>query len=159
MVLKNSIGILLFTVLLFMMFLMIPRRGIREFLGVGAFGGFSVAILLVLLMQNQLGLWLFHQVDFFNIAGIPVFLSAAWFSLEIFFCHLLSYCKNLLRAILLIIALPLGATLFHYLLIANGMLFYRHWNLFFTFLVSLGIHLVIGYYLYITRRLGNLRYS
>lgn len=52
---------------------------------------------------------------------------------------------------------PLGATVIHYVLIANMMLTYNHWNLGLTFLVSLGIHLGIMAYLYLTGRLENFR--
>lgn len=157
-VLKNSAGILLFSVLLFFMFLFVPWRRIKEFLGIGIIGGFGVGVLLVFFMQNLFGFWRFHQVDFFTLMGIPIFISAAWAPLEIIFCHLVSQYKNLLMVLTLIITLPLGAILVHYFLIINEMLSYNHWNLLLTFLVSLGIHLVIGYYLYITGRLGNLTY-
>ena len=157
-ILKNYFGILLFTVLLFLMFLIVPWRRVKSFLGVGIFGGFGIAIVLLVIMQNVWGFWRFYQVDWFSPLRVPFFLSAAWAPLEIIFSHLLSQYKNFFMGVILTVAIPLGAITVHYFLLANKMMAYHHWNLFLTFLVSLGILLGIGYYLYITGRLDKLTF-
>ena len=130
------------------MFLLVPGKQIRQLFPVGLVGGFVLALLLVYVMQNLLGLWSFRQADFLIWGRIPLFLSAAWIPLEIIFGHLLTQYKKVFLMVVLIIGLPAGATFIHYLMIKNQMLFYRSWNLGLTFLVSLGIHLAIGLYLY-----------
>ncbi len=157
MVLEGLAGPLVFLGGLLLMFLLVPWERVKELAFVGLVGGLVLALVVVYLMQNYLGFWVFRRVDLLSASGIPLFLAASWFPLIIVFSHLLAQYRSLLPVVLILLAFPLGATLLHLLLRASGMLLYRNWNLPLTFILSLGIHLVIMFYLYATGRLENLR--
>jgi hypothetical protein len=140
------IGSLLFT------FLIVPWERIRELFWVGIVGGLLVAFILVYLMQNIFGFWIFHQVDLLYLLGVPFFLSAAWIPVVIIFSHLLAQYESWFLTVMAIMAFPIAATIIHTFLIANQMLTYHNWNLMLTFLISLAIHLGILGYLYKTGR-------
>lgn len=142
---------------LVLMFLVVPWERIKELSLIGIVGGLGIAIVLIYIMQNALGLWTFFRVDLVNISGIPLFLAASWFPLIVLFSHFLNQYKNMPLLASTLLAFPLGATLLHLFLIANGMLVYTNWNLALTFILSLGIHLAITLYLYATGQLENLR--
>ncbi|MGI6285845.1 hypothetical protein SEF58_08495 [Neomoorella humiferrea] len=157
MVLAGLAGPIVFLAGLILMLLVVPWERVKELALVGLVGGLALAFLVIYLMQNYFGFWAFRRVDLINVGGIPLFLAASWFPLIIVFSHLLAQYKNIMPLLLILLAFPLGATLLHLLLRANGMLFYRHWNLPLTFILSLGIHLVIMAYLYAAGMLDNLR--
>ncbi|WP_258360904.1 hypothetical protein [Moorella sulfitireducens (nom. illeg.)] len=157
MVLEGLAGPIIFLGGLILMLLVVPWERVKELALIGLVGGLVLAFLVIYLMQNYLGFWAFRRVDLIGIGGIPLFLAASWFPLVITFSHLLAQYRSLLPVVLVLLAFPLGATLIHLLLRANGMLFYYNWNLPLTFILSLGIHLVIMLYLYATGRLENLR--
>lgn len=157
MYLENLTGPLLFLAGTIFMLLVVPWQRIKELFAIGLVAGIGMAILLNYLMQNVLAAWVYHRVDIFSPAGIPFFLSAAWTPIIITFCHLLSQYKNLWLPGILLGAFPVGATFLQFLLRSGGLLEYNNWNLLYTFLVSLVIHLGIATYLHVTGRLENLQ--
>ena len=144
---ENLMGLIIFTGSLFLMLLTVPWHEIKRFAIFGAVGGLGMAIIFILIMQNWLDFWTFHRVDFLYLGKIPFFLSAAWTPTEIFFAHFLNQQKNTLRRFLIIVSIPAAAVVIHLILMWNDMLTYHHWNLFLTFLVSVGIHAGFAYYL------------
>ena len=152
MLMENIFGMVVFGSSIVLLFLTVPWQRIKEFALLGLIAGVLLAVILVHIMQNLLGVWIFHRADF-TVFGIPVFLSLAWTPLEIFFAHFLSNYRNILLIIGIILALPLGATFLHFLMLENKMLTYHHWNLMWTFLFSLAIHLGIAYYIYATGKI------
>lgn len=166
MILGSLGGSLIFLASLIIMLYLVPWAEIKSLALLGLVGGLGVAIVLLYFMQNLLGFWEFYRVDLISIWDVPIFLSAAWVPTVITFSYLLlkfanypaftdnkkyTYEKSSLLAIGgLVLLFPLAATVVHFLLITNGMLFYHNWNLSLTFLVSLVIHLGILSYLYAT---------
>jgi len=139
------------------MFIIVPWERIKKLAAEGLVIGLGIAITLIYIMQNMLGLWNFHLVDIVAVAQIPLLLSAAWVPAVIMFAHLLTQYKNWTLAVVVLLAFPLAATFLQLLLVTNNMLVFRNWNLFMTYFLSLGIHVVILGYLYYTNRLENLR--
>lgn len=135
---------------------MVPPRRILALGWTGVFGGFYLAVLLLLFMQNVRGFWFFKAVDVYYVYRIPFFLCLAWMPIVIVFGHLLIQSRTPLQKWGILLLFPAGAALIHYLLIQNGMLIYRHWNLFGTFLVSWAIHAAIFGYLSIKRNAGQI---
>lgn len=154
MILVNLAGVILFILSLIVMFAFVPRNRIKHFLWVGLIGGFGVALVLVYLMQNLSGYWIFYKVDFLYAFSIPLFLSAAWAPIIISFGYYLSHADDFLDSLAPLMLIPLGAVIVHYLLIKNEMLVYHHWHYSLTFLTSLGILLGITAYLYFSGKLS-----
>lgn len=154
--LVNLYGPLLFIIGMAAMFLVVPWRRIKELFLVGLNGGIVVGIVLIYLMQNILGFWVYPgPSDLVLLAGLPVFLIISWFPFIIVFAHLLAqYNSPILRG-LIVLAFPAGAVLTHILMINDGALFYSNWSLFGTFLLSLAIHLGIALALHGLGRLEN----
>ena len=150
----NFISPVIFFILLTTMFLIVPYEQIKKFLSLGLIGGLVVAFILIYFMQNFFGFWDFFNLDIWYFLEMPVFLSAVWIPVVIIFAHFLEIAEYLTTAVFIILLFPAGATLVHYFLINLNLLVYFNWNLFYTFLVSLGIHLGITYYLYIRNQLG-----
>ena len=157
MILEYLAGLLAFAGSAVLMFVLVPWQRVKELAAEGTIIGLGIAIALIYMMQNYLGLWNFNRVDLINIAGMPFFLSAAWIPVVIIFWHLLTQYKNWTLILVVLLAFPLAATFVQLLLVNNNMLVFRNWNLFFTYLVSLGIHITILGYLYYTNKLGNLK--
>lgn len=153
MIFTNLAGLLVLITALIVMFLLVPLKQIKDLLIVGLVGGLGVAIVLIYLMQNVFGYWVYRSVDFIYVSKIPVLLSAAWIPCIIAFSYLIIKYKQFLTRASLIIAFPLGGLLIHHLLITNQMLEYNNWNLILTFLVSVAIHAGIFAYLYLTKQL------
>jgi hypothetical protein len=133
--------IVLFGSLLFM-FLLVPVERIKKLLTTGLVAGLGIAILLVLIMEKT-GFWTFHGADVLNIFGIPIFLSLAWFPLVIAFIHLCMEYRHFFARVSILLFFPAGATMLHYLLLNKDGLTYKSWNLIYTFLISVLIHLGI----------------
>jgi len=157
MTIYNLPGPMLLLFGLILMFLVVPWKRIKELALIGLTGGLIVAFALIYLMQNVLGRWIFYNVDLLYIIKIPLFLSASWFPFIVVFSHLLSQYKDLPLILITLAALPVGATAIHLFLLNTGMLTYHNWNLAFTFLLSLGIHIAITLYLYLSGQISNLK--
>lgn len=140
-------GLIIFAGSLLLMGLTVPWREIKKFALFGLISGLGIATILLLIMQNWFGFWIYHQVDFLYIGRIPVILSAAWTPTEIFFAHFLSKYQHLWPRLLLLLFIPTIAAGIHFIQIWNRMLTYHHWNYTGTFLISLAIHLGITFYL------------
>ena len=138
------------------MVLVVPRERVMDLLLVGFTVGVVFAFALILLMQNVWGFWVFRGVDLFNILEVPFFLTVAWMPIIIAFSHLLAQYENFTMFGVILLGFPLGATIIHLILLANNMLVYTNWNLVYTFLISLGIHLAVMVYLHETGQLENL---
>jgi hypothetical protein len=148
----NLAGPMIFIGGLIFMLLIVPWERVKELFWVGIVCGAIVAFILVYLMQNIFGFWIFHQVDLLYIFGVPFLLSTGWIPVVIIFSHLLAQYESWFLAVVATLAFPIVATIVHAFLIINTMLSYHHWDLLFTFLISLVIHLGILGYLYITRK-------
>jgi len=158
MILEGFVGSIVFAFGLFFMMLVVPRERIKDLLLVGIVVGVLMAFALLYLMQNVWGFWILRGVDLFNILGIPFFLTVAWLPIIIAFGHLLAQYRSVAMIGVILLGFPLGATLIHVILLANNMLVYTNWNLAYTFLVSLGLHLAVLVYLQVTGQLENLNH-
>ncbi len=137
------------------MFLVVPFQRIRELFWIGLIGGFGIGLLLIYMMQNVLGFWVFRNIDVISVAGVPLFIALSWFPFIIAFSHLLAQYHNVLLISLLLLAFPMGTVLIHALFLNNLALVYMNWNLYLTFFLSLVIHLLLALYLFTTGRLEN----
>jgi len=152
MVFTEWFGISLFAGTILALFLLVPLPRIKDLLLVGFMGGGILAFVLLHLMQNVWDFWTFIEVEPFTVMEIPFFLSLSWFPIIIIYSHLLSQYRSVVLMLLLLISFPLAATLVQAYLLENQLLVYQDWNLILTFLLSLGIHLVISWYLFATDR-------
>lgn len=153
--LENLPGPVIFLTGMLIMFLVVPAQKIKELLLIGLAGGIGVGIVLVYVMQNIYGFWVYSlSSDLIHIAALPFFLIAGWFPVIILFAYLLGRCTNRAISLLIILVFPAGATVLHFFMLKGGMLFYHNWSLGVTFLQSLGIHLLIALFLYATGRLA-----
>ena len=134
------------------MFWLVPEKEIKRLLNLGLIGGLGTALVLLYIMQNRLRLWNFRGLDLVHVAEIPLLLSAIWIPVVIIFVYFLSRLESVVSTAAVIVSFPLGATLAHYLFISYDLLVYDNWSLFYTFLVSLAIHLSIAGYYYLTAR-------
>ncbi|MCG8402950.1 MAG: hypothetical protein MJA84_15370 [Firmicutes bacterium] len=157
MILEYFAGLLAFAGSSVLMFILVPWQRVKDSAAEGVIIGLGIAFALIYIMQNYLGLWNFNRADLINIAGIPFFLSAAWIPAVILFWHLLAQYKNWTLVLVVLLAFPLAATFVQLMLVNNNMLIFRNWNLYFTYLVSLSIHIAMLGYLYYTNRLNNLK--
>jgi hypothetical protein len=60
---------------------------------------------------------------------------------------------------LIIAAFAFIASAAHWFLLSEDMLIYIHWSVLYTFILSVAIHLVLLYYLYLTKQLEEFQYS
>lgn len=151
----NMAGILVLLLTSIIMVLIVSSERIKELWKFGVAGGLVVALILVYLMQNVLGFWAFINVDIINVAGIPILLSTAWIPAVITFGYLITKYHEITLMSVIIFIFPLSAVVVHYIFINFGLLQYSHWNLFYTFLTSLVIHLGLTAYLYMSDQLPN----
>ena len=150
-------GIIILLLTSVLMISIVSMERIKELLKYGLVGGLVVALILVYLMQNVFGFWTFNNVDIINIIGIPILLSSAWIPSVIIFAYLLNKYNQITSIGVILFVFPLSAVVVHYVFINFGLLQYSHWNLFYTFLVSLGIHIGLAGYLYYQSRRRNTR--
>lgn len=99
-------GLITFSGAFILMLLTVPWREVKRWSLFGLISGLGVAIILLLVMQNWLGLWVFRKVDFFYLGRIPIILSAAWTPAEIFFAHFFIRYQNSSLRLLMIFFLP-----------------------------------------------------
>lgn len=92
-----------------------------------------------------------------GLAGVPFLVAASWTPFVIIFSHLLSQYNDIFLVGLNLAFFPLGGTVVHVIMLANQMLTYNNWNLAYTFLAGLMIHVGILIYLYVTGRVENLK--
>ena len=144
---QNLLGLIIFSAAFLLMILTVPWEEIKRFAGFGIISGLGIAGFLLLVMQNWLGLWIYHQVDLIYVARIPIILSAAWVPAEIFFAHFLDRNSQPILRLVLILFLPAVAVGAQFFQIWNHMLTYHNWNYLGTYFVSLGIHGGLAFYL------------
>ena len=146
------IGPLTFIIPMLILYYLLPLSIFKKLLVPGIIGGFVVALILIYVMQNIFHFWNFQNIDVLILNNLPLFLSATWIPLVMFFIYLLVKFPSKTGVILLNILFPVGATLSHYIFISLNTLSYSNWNLFDTFLVSLFIHLAITSYIFLFTR-------
>jgi hypothetical protein len=141
-------GLIILAGSLVLMLLTVPGPEIRRFAPFGIVSGLGTGLMLILVMQNWLGLWFYHKVDLFYLGRVPLLLSAAWAPTEVFFAYFLSRYQHFWPRLVLILFIPGLATGIHIIQIWDRMLVYRHWTLPATFILSLAIHVGLAYYLH-----------
>lgn len=157
MILPNLAGPLALVAGTVFMFLVTPWERIKELFWFGLVGGLGLALVLIYLLQNVLGFWLFQRTDLLAVQGVPLLLAAGWIPVVIAYGHLLAQYRSWTQVVLIVLTFPAVATLIHVVMLANNMLFYANWTLPMTFGFSLAIHLALLAYLYLAGRLDNLK--
>lgn len=150
-------GVFLLAGGLALMLLVVPLERIVKLLPVGLVGGLGAAFLLIYLLQNVFGYWTYNRADVLHVLGVPFLVAASWAPFVIIFSHLLSQYDDIFLMGLNLAFFPLGGTVVHVIMLANQMLTYNNWNLAYTFLMGLLVHIGILMYLYVTGRIDNLR--
>ncbi|MBP2662065.1 MAG: hypothetical protein H6Q71_13 [Firmicutes bacterium] len=151
-------GPLFFFVGVGILYILVPKKGISRFWGMGLVGGLGLALVLTYLMHNVFGYWSFFGGDI-ALAGMPLFLSAAWIPLVILYCYWTSQSNEFYQIALAIGVFAFFAAVVHWYYLRQGMLVYVGWNVLYTFTLSLIIHAALYYYLYVTKRLGEFQQS
>lgn len=140
-----------FVGMVIVMLFMVPRVEITRFLWMGLVGGLFLAILLLSIMQNLLGFWIFGDVDFLYLYNIPIALSAVWMPMVITFSYLVSLgVHNMARIAALIVIFASIPVIAHWFLLTQGLLVYIHWSLIHTFMLASAIHVMLYGYLYLS---------
>ncbi len=140
MILPKLAGLMILAALAVLMVLLVPPERIRALLPFGLIFGVGLPFAVIGVMQNWLGYWTYHQVDLVTLAGIPVFLSVAWFPAVIIFAHLLVQYRSPLLRLLLWLAIAVAVTLLQHALSVNNMLSLQNWSSGGTFILTLLIH-------------------
>lgn len=131
------------------MLLAVPGKFIARYLWLGLVGGWGVALLLILVLQNVLEVWRFQDVDLLYLGQVPLFLSAVWVPLVIAFGHLVTVSRGWRSVALLIGVFSLMAGLAHWFMLAQGTLIYHRWSLWHTVGLAAVIHAGLAYYLHL----------
>jgi hypothetical protein len=151
-------GPIAFIISIVLMFLQVPGKDIMRFWKVGLVGGLGGAIVLTFTMHNLFSFWSFYRADVI-LFGVPLFLSAVWMPLVIAYSYLISISRNIYHISLIIAGFALIASAAHWFLLSEDMLVYVRWSVWYTFILSVAIHMVLLYYLYSTNRLEEFQYS
>lgn len=140
MVFENAAGIMAFGGLTVIMMLVVPWERIRALFVFGLLFGVGLPFIVIGVMQNLFGFWIYRGVDPVTLAGIPVFLAITWFPSVMVFAHLLVQYRSPLLRILLLVAVAVAVTGLQYALALNNMLVTQNWTLTGTFFLTLFIH-------------------
>lgn len=149
------IGPLTFIIPMLIIYFLLPLSLFKKLLVPGTIWGLMVALILIYVMQNVFQFWHFQNIDILFINNLPIFLSAAWIPLVMLFIYLIRKFPSRIGIVILNLLFPAGATLSHYFFLLLNILSYSNWNLFYTFLVSLFIHLAITSYIFLFIQQNN----
>lgn len=144
MYLENLGGLVVLSLLTVVMLLVVPREKIRHLAGFGAIFGLVFPFFVIGVMQNLLGFWDYRGVDPVTVAGIPVFLAISWFPGVVIFAHLLMELRFTALRVLLFLVIGSAVAGLHYLLLLNNMVVFNNWNLTGSFLLTVGIHVLLA---------------
>lgn len=140
-----------------LMMLVVPRTYIQRYVWMGIVGGLLLAVLLLIIMQNILGFWIFSDIDLLYFYNTPMSLAAVWMPLVIMFSYFVNAGNsNLTRSAALIGAFALLATIAHWFMLTEGLLVYRNWSLVYTFILAGVIHAMLYVYLQLANQAKNL---
>lgn len=140
-----------------LMMIVVPRTCIQRYVWMGIVGGLLLAVLLLIIMQNVLGFWIFTDIDLLYLYNTPMSLAAVWLPLVIMFSYFVNAANsNPTRSAALIVAFALLATIAHWFLLTEGLLVYRSWSLVYTFILAGVIHAVLYAYLQLANQAKNL---
>lgn len=150
MYLQNWAGLIVLGGLMGAMLLVVPLERIRRLTVFGIVFGILFPFLVIGVMQNLLGFWDYRGIDPVAILGIPVFLAVSWFPAVIIFAHLLMEHRLMLMKVLLIVGAGAAVAALHYLMLLNNMVAFENWDLTGSFLLTVGIHLLLAVVLHYT---------
>ncbi len=152
--LRNLVGMLLLIAMLGLLFLLVPRGGIRRLLPYGVVFGAGLGLVFIVVMQSLLGYWEFRDIDFLTVRGVPLLLAFTWLPLEILFAYYLVELRRPAAKILLWIAVGAAVTAIQHLFVLNSMLVFRDWTLLDSFFLALAAHVGLAVVLHL---MGHLR--
>ena len=126
--------------------LIVPQESFRRLVPFGIIAGFGLGLLVNIVAFSIFGLYGFGQV-LWPILGIPFWAVFAWIPSVIVFAYYLP--ERSLPRLGWLLLFPLGYTAIEFLFLRAGLRFFApEWNLFYAFLLALGVHLfVLSYYL------------
>ncbi|RJQ06498.1 MAG: hypothetical protein C4551_08130 [Bacillota bacterium] len=126
--------------------LAVPQENFRRLVPFGIIAGFGLALLINMLGSSIFGLWGFRNVVW-PILGIPFWVLLSWVPAVILFVHYLP--ETSLARLGWLLLFPVVFTAIEFLFLRQGLRFFSpDWNLVYSFLLSLGVHiLVLSYYL------------
>ena len=144
---ESFIRPIFFMLLTLGMLILVPRARIFELFRFGLVAGVFLAAVIQILAVHVLRLWKFNfLVPYLDLFGIPVFLLLAWGVAEILFAHLLPK-KNYFWAFSFVMAFSLASALVEWFFNKKNLIVFLRWHTTFTFLLAVGIHMALGYYL------------
>jgi len=121
--------------------LAVPEQAFRRLVPFGVIAGFGLALAVNLAGGPILGLWGFNRVTW-PLLGIPFWVLLAWVPAVILFVYYLP-ADSLARAGWILL-FPAVYTAVDYVFLRAGLRYFApDWNIFYSFLLSLGIHLLI----------------
>ncbi|MCL6580387.1 MAG: hypothetical protein K6U08_02065 [Firmicutes bacterium] len=133
--------VLLAVVLWVVGLLAVPEQAFRRLVPFGVVAGFGLALAVNLVGGPILGLWGFNRVTW-PLLGIPFWVLLAWVPAVILFVYYLPD-GSLARAGWILL-FPAVYTAIDYVFLRAGLRhFAPNWNIVYSFLLSLGVHLLI----------------
>lgn len=124
----NLAGPITLAVMTAIMFLLVPWQRIQRLLPLGSLFGVVLGSATYYILQNLVQAWHFEHADLISLAGVPLFMTAAWIPYAIIYFHLLAQYRTILHVILLILINAAVPTFFHFLLESNGMIVFQRWS-------------------------------
>ncbi len=143
MLLSNMTGLTAFGVLIVAMVLIVPWERIRRLALFTFLFGVLFPFAVIGVMQNLLGLWSYRAVDPVTIADIPVFLAVAWAPALVLFAHFMVQYRSRALRLLLLLTAGAGVAGMQYFHLINGNLVFQNWTLFGSFLLGVGLHILM----------------
>jgi hypothetical protein len=127
-------------------FLAIPQKDFRRLVPFGVVAGFGLALLVNIMGSSIFGLWGFREVVW-PILGVPFWAVLAWVPAAVAFVYFLPDAS--LPRLGWLLLFPAAFTAIDFIFLRAGLFFFSpDWNLAYSFLLSVGLHLLIlSYYL------------
>lgn len=154
MYLRNLVGLVLFAPAAGLLLLLVPRERIRRLLLFGIVFGAGLGVVIIWLMQNVLGHWAFHHIDFLSVGGIPLLIAFTWLPGEILITHYLMELRRPESRFLLWFFIGAAVVVLQYLFILNGMLTFQGWTLLDSAFLTLALHFGLAVVLHL---MGHIR--
>lgn len=153
---KSLVWVLLFILAALAMLVFVPRRDILKLLPFGTVGGFILAMLVQIAAIWYLRIWKFNFTEIASWRGIPIFLAAAWMPVTIVFGYWLLQIRSTTGRFFYIAGFAIGTALLEFGFVLTGYRAYlRFWNIFYTAVLAIVIHYILGWYLLSTRDTGE----
>lgn len=153
--LNSLVWFYLFLGLTIILFLLVPKDEIIKLLPFGLITGFGLAFILQYFAVNIFRWWKFNYA-FLEILHTPLGVSFSWIPAVMIFAYFWPLADSKVGHLIYVIIFSLGTTIVEYSFVLLGYREYINWNLYLTFFLAFGVHLLLAFYLFSQE---NINYS